>query len=72
MTRETELSRLVAMAHMRRAEERARDLARATGVASFIVRGMDGLRIVQRPPPFGEFWRAQPSGQITHVAGPVI
>lgn len=72
MTREPELARLVALAHFKRAEDEARRTARTAASSQWIVRGLRGFHVVGVEPPIGERWRVEPTGQVTHVAGPVI
>lgn len=72
MTQETKLAELVGQAHFLRAQARARTYAARFACPVFIYRTKAGFTMDTTAPVMGERWRIDPTGQCTHVAGPVI
>ncbi len=66
------LSELVAQAHLIRARDKARMMARSRACPVYIVRTLRGLRLTQSQPIAGEHWCVSPAGQFEHIAGPVF
>lgn len=71
MSKEFQLSRLVATAHFVRRRDVARRMAVKFGCPVYIYRGLAGLTIDTAEPTMGERWTVEPSGQVSHIAAPV-
>lgn len=72
MQNEMLLSELVATAHFVRARDKARKHAATHNCPIYIMRTRTGLVCDTAKPVMGEFWSVAPSGQVEHIAGPVI
>lgn len=71
MASETLLSELVGQAHFVRARDKARTLAAKYAVPVYVYRTTRGFSLDVTSPTLGERWSVEPTGQVTHVAGPV-
>jgi hypothetical protein len=69
MSKETKLSELVGLACLVAARDAARVHAVARGCPCYVVRTRNGFRCTLAVPTMGEHWRADVTGQWTHVAG---